>query len=186
MVNNNDRKIFSNFIPNFVLFKTNISIMRKKVVDDIDLLIINILQKNANITNKDLAKKIGLTPPPTLTRVNNLWKRRILSHYQAKADPTFFKFHHKSTVIFTINPDTEAQFISNIQDQREVTYCAKLVHHKIASSYKYLAVIMVKSNEHFEECLNEITKKVNVQDVEISEIDKVVKDTPMEYTSEDI
>ena len=40
-------------------------------LDNTDKKILEILQKNSNITNAQLAKEIGLSPAPTLERVNN-------------------------------------------------------------------------------------------------------------------
>jgi Lrp/AsnC family leucine-responsive transcriptional regulator len=40
--------------------------------DEVDLRILEILQEDGRITNFDLAKKIGLTPAPTLARVKKL------------------------------------------------------------------------------------------------------------------
>ena len=41
-------------------------------LDSIDKKILEILQANSNITNAQLAKEIGLSPAPTLERVNKL------------------------------------------------------------------------------------------------------------------
>ena len=41
-------------------------------LDATDRKILEILQKNSNITNAQLAKEIGLSPAPTLERVNKL------------------------------------------------------------------------------------------------------------------
>lgn len=51
---------------------------RKKDIDALDIEILNILQRDASITNRDLAKRIDLTPGPTLVRVRNLQKKGYL------------------------------------------------------------------------------------------------------------
>ena len=51
---------------------------RKIKLDKYDYSILEILQKEATISNKDLAKRIGLSPPATLVRVNQLKSKNYL------------------------------------------------------------------------------------------------------------
>ena len=53
-------------------------------LDSIDKKILNILQKNAKITNSKLSNEIGLSPAPTLERVRKLESNGIISGYHAK------------------------------------------------------------------------------------------------------
>ncbi len=53
--------------------------MRKRPIDDLDLLILEELMKDARISNKDLAERIGLSPAPTLARVNKLFSRGVIA-----------------------------------------------------------------------------------------------------------
>ena len=53
-------------------------------IDRTDKKILEILQKNAKITNAKLSKQIGLSPAPTLERVRKLESRGIISGYHAK------------------------------------------------------------------------------------------------------
>ena len=46
--------------------------MKTQKIDNTDRKILEILQANSNITNAQLAKEIGLSPAPTLERVNKL------------------------------------------------------------------------------------------------------------------
>ena len=160
--------------------------MKKKVVDYVDLQIINILQKNANITNKELSERIGISPPPTLVRVQNLWKRKILSHYQAKVDPSFFKYNHTMIVIVSIHTSHKDLFISNVKKQKEVIYCANIKDKSIGTSLKYYLIFKTKSKDDFEECLHSLLKDAQGINVDYSEIEEIIKDEPLTYTSEDI
>ncbi len=56
-------------------------------LDVIDLRILQALQENSNISNLDLARKISLSPSPTLARVKHLEARGIISRYVALVDP---------------------------------------------------------------------------------------------------
>jgi DNA-binding Lrp family transcriptional regulator len=56
-------------------------------LDAIDLRILQALQENSNISNLDLARKINLSPSPTLARVKHLEARGFISRYVALVDP---------------------------------------------------------------------------------------------------
>ena len=56
-------------------------------LDATDRKILEILQANSNITNAQLAKEIGLSPAPTLERVNKLETSGVIKSYHAVIDP---------------------------------------------------------------------------------------------------
>lgn len=54
---------------------------RKKDIDQLDCQILTELFKDSSITNRKLAEKLGLTPGPTLIRVNTLKKKGYISGF---------------------------------------------------------------------------------------------------------
>ena len=62
--------------------------MIKKELDGIDLKILRILQDEGRISNLDLSKKIGMSPPPTLRRVRDLEKNGFIDGFRANLDPS--------------------------------------------------------------------------------------------------
>jgi len=56
-------------------------------LDSIDLEILRALQDNARITNRDLAKRIGLAASATLARVDRLERLGVIRGYHAELDP---------------------------------------------------------------------------------------------------
>ncbi len=57
--------------------------MKKKTIDAIDIEILNILAGQAQVHNKELANKIGLSEGPTLVRVQKLWERGAIKSHRA-------------------------------------------------------------------------------------------------------
>jgi Lrp/AsnC family leucine-responsive transcriptional regulator len=55
-------------------------------LDPIDLLVLKELQQDSSISNLALAKKVNLSPSPTLVRVKNLEAQRVISRYVALVD----------------------------------------------------------------------------------------------------
>ena len=99
---------------------TNNFSMRKKAIDAKDIEIINILQQDATLTNKDLAKKIGLGESSTLNRVTHLFNKKVFTGYSALIDYTFFGYKIETVGIITILADNmpllieESTHIKNI------------------------------------------------------------------------
>lgn len=56
-------------------------------LDATDLRILKALQEDASLSNVDLAKKISLSPSPTLARVKSLEANQVISRYVALVDP---------------------------------------------------------------------------------------------------
>lgn len=53
----------------------NIIYMKRDNLDNIDIKILSLLQKDGRITNVDLAEKVDLSAPPCLRRVRSLEKK---------------------------------------------------------------------------------------------------------------
>jgi Lrp/AsnC family transcriptional regulator, leucine-responsive regulatory protein len=56
-------------------------------LDEIDLHILDQLQRNAKLTNVELAKRVHLSPSPCLARVRDLEQAGLISRYVALLDP---------------------------------------------------------------------------------------------------
>ena len=57
--------------------------MNKKELDLTDKKILRILQDDGRISNLDLSKKIGMSPPPTLRRVRDLEQQGYIDGFRA-------------------------------------------------------------------------------------------------------
>lgn len=55
-------------------------------LDSIDLMILQVLQEDGRISNVDLARKAGITPPPCLRRVRALTEAGYIRGYHAEID----------------------------------------------------------------------------------------------------
>ncbi|MFE2725878.1 Lrp/AsnC family transcriptional regulator [Kitasatospora sp. NPDC059327] len=59
----------------------------KDVLDGIDRDILFHLSQDGRLTNVELARRVGLTPPPCLRRVKRLEDAGIIAGYRARIDP---------------------------------------------------------------------------------------------------
>ena len=54
--------------------------------DDVDLHILRLLQQDGRITNAELARRVGLSPPSVLQRVRKLEEQKLIKGYTAILD----------------------------------------------------------------------------------------------------
>ena len=58
----------------------------KTHLDEVDVQLLSLLQEDGRITNADLAKKVGLSPPSVLQRVRVLEKTGLIKGYYGILD----------------------------------------------------------------------------------------------------
>lgn len=81
--------------------------MIKKELDGIDLKILRILQDEGRISNLDLSKKIGMTPPPTLRRVRDLEKNGFIDGFRANLDPSKLGYDLTAWIFISLKNQNE-------------------------------------------------------------------------------
>lgn len=109
-------------------------------LDKVDRKILEILQKNAKITNAQLSKEIGLSPAPTLERVKKLETSGVISSYHAKLDTARVGLGISTFVQIKLtghDKQSIRSFIDAINKIDEVIEC----HHVTGSSDFILRVI---------------------------------------------
>ena len=81
--------------------------MIKKELDGIDLKILRILQDEGRISNLDLSKKIGMSPPPTLRRVRDLEKNGFIDGFRANIDPSKLGYDLTAWIFISLKNQNE-------------------------------------------------------------------------------
>ena len=123
-------------------------------LDHIDRKILNILQENNQITNIELAERVGLSPPPCLRRVRLLRERGIILQDVSLVDP---KKVGKNFIVF-LNVSLERQrndmlesFERRITQHPEVMQC-----YFVSGDYDYFLVIMVSNVEEYNDFVRRV------------------------------
>ena len=60
------------------------------MIDDIDLQILDILQKKARIPNAEVARQVGMAPSAVLERIRKLEERGFIEGYEVRLNPEPF------------------------------------------------------------------------------------------------
>ena len=93
---------------------------RKKLIDAKDVEILNILQTDARISNKDLASKIGLSESSTKTRVDNLVKNQVIVNASVELDLSKFNYSFLSLVEFVPQEKFLDEFMKHLLNLKSV------------------------------------------------------------------
>ncbi len=127
-------------------------------LDDIDLTLLAILQRNARLTNIELASRVGLTPQPCLVRWRNLEAKGFILGYRAEIDGTKLGFNTMAFVYVGLKSqadrdlrafESELQMWSIVNEayalQGEVDYLLRCVARDLAELKSFLKEVLLLS-----------------------------------------
>jgi Lrp/AsnC family transcriptional regulator, leucine-responsive regulatory protein len=113
--------------------------------------IIQLLQTNARMSNAELSRRIGLSPPATLARIKRLEEEGFIKQYativdRQKAGYDMLCFVSVSLQLHEIHQVTS--FYETIRDMPEVLEC-----HHVTGNYDYLLKVVAKNTADLEDFL---------------------------------
>jgi Lrp/AsnC family leucine-responsive transcriptional regulator len=133
-------------------------------LDPVDLKILEILQKDGKIANFRLAKRIGLTPAPTLARVKKLENAGYIRRYVALLNQTLLGLPvtaFVSVILESHKRKTTIDFVDAVQKLPEVQEC-----HHIAGDEDFLLKVVAASPADYESfVLEKLTKIGGIEKV---------------------
>jgi Lrp/AsnC family transcriptional regulator, leucine-responsive regulatory protein len=136
--------------------------MKPVKLDATDRKILEILQKNSNITNALLAKEIGLSPAPTLERVNKLEGAGVIRSYHGVIDPAAVGLGVSTFVMASLkghNKDNIEKFIGSINKIDEVVEC-----HHITGAGDFILKIVCADIAAYQQLMLEKVSNIDVVD----------------------
>lgn len=131
-------------------------------LDATDRKILEILQANSNITNAQLAKEIGLSPAPTLERVNKLESSGVIRSYHAVIDPASVGLGVSTFVMASLkghNKDNIEKFIAAIKKIPEIVEC-----HHVTGAADFILKIVCVDIAAYQQLMLERVSNVDVVD----------------------
>jgi DNA-binding Lrp family transcriptional regulator len=98
-------------------------------LDDTDRKLLRELQKDGRMSNVELARRVGLTPPPTLRRMRNLERAGVIRGYNARIDPVAIGWPISVFVMVTLKGQTSEElraFEAHVASLPEIRECYML------------------------------------------------------------
>ena len=137
-------------------------------LDRYDWHILRTLQNNGNISNQDLADRIGLSPSPCLRRVRILEEAGFITGYRALLDAKKLGLSLMALIHISMDQHTPERFDTfetRIADIPEILECLLIT----GQSADYQLKVVVKDMDAFQELLlNRITRIPGVSGVHSS------------------
>lgn len=130
-------------------------------LDKMDRKILNLLQTNNQITNLELANKVGLSPPPCLRRVRRLREEGYIVRDVSLVDPLNVGQNLIIFVSITLEKQREdllAHFERKMLEQSEVMQC-----YFVSGDIDYLLVVNAMNMNHY----NEFARRVFANEANI-------------------
>ncbi len=133
-----------------------------KDIDATDCKILDILQDQGRITNTELAKQLGISPPPTLERVKKLERKKYIDKYVALVNPHKVGIRCFTYVEVTLVRHGSAaleRFTSSIIEIAEVLEC-----HHITGEADFLLKVATRDIPAYEKfIIHKLTALPDVQ-----------------------
>lgn len=116
-------------------------------LDAIDRKILNLLQEDNQITNQDLAAKVGISPPPCHRRVKRLRAEGIIQRDVALVDPV--KVGRSMIVFASITLERQREdLLENFE--RKMGRCPEVMQcYFVSGDADYLVVVSVADMAHY-------------------------------------
>jgi Lrp/AsnC family transcriptional regulator, leucine-responsive regulatory protein len=127
-------------------------------MDAKDLKILEALQKNARMSNVDLARAAGLSPSPCLARVRSLEERGLIERYVAILDPKKLGLTVSVLVQVTLERQIESAlgvFEKAVRERPEVMEC-----YLMTGDADYLLRVVVPDVPAFERFILDFLSRV--------------------------
>lgn len=125
----------------------------KERLDSADRNILKLLQEDGRITNADLARKVGLSPPSMLQRVRRLEQKGFIKGYTANLDAEMlgFSLHVMAMISLSMHQDKPIEhFINEIMTIPEVMEC-----YHVSGDFDFMLKIVAKDMHDYERILRD-------------------------------
>ena len=143
------------------------------MLDDLDIKILDLLQKNARTKRNEIAEKIGLSLPSVSERLHKLEEKGFIQGYFAKLNRKSFGYDILAYVFVTMESSKHYKsFINKIEKIPEVIEC-----HSVLGEGSHLLKIIAKNSESLEKLLGDIQSWPGVISTKTTFILSTIKET---------
>jgi len=148
-----------------------------KNLDEIDLKILSEIQADGRITNVELAKRVGISPPPCLRRVRTLEEAGYIQGYRGLLDPRRLGFD--VTVFASVHLSSQAEadlqaFETFVRREPLVRECWML-----SGEIDFVLKCVAPNLSKFQTFVTDLTAAPHVLNVKTSLTLRNSKDAPM-------
>ncbi|MBT3277532.1 Lrp/AsnC family transcriptional regulator [Candidatus Thioglobus sp.] len=144
-------------------------------MDKTDIQILNLLQKNADLTIQDISKSVYLSTTPCWKRINKLKSMGFIQKTVAILDPKKTNLNTIAFVFVTIESHDQeklALFSRVVERMPEIVEC-----HRMSGTIDYLLKVIIKDIESYDLFYKKLINKVSFLKVTSNFVLEKIKQT---------
>ena len=143
------------------------------VLDDIDVTIMEILQKEGRTRRNELAELVGLSLPAASERLRKLEEANIITGYHAKLNSKLLGKDITAFVLVTIDSSKHfSAFVEHVNTTDDILEC-----HGITGAGTHLLKVRTENTESLEKLLAKVQSWLGVSKTETSMVLSTSKET---------
>ena len=125
-------------------------------MDEIDLQIVDLLQRNGRATQLEIAKSVGLSQPAVAERIRKLEERRVITGYAARVDAAWLGSDITAFIGVGIeHPKYFDGFARKVMTNEEVLEC-----HRVAGTDSYLLKVKTRNTRTLDRLVVEVLRTI--------------------------
>ncbi len=143
------------------------------MLDDIDIKILNVLQKAGRTKRNKIAEEVGLSIPSVSERLNKLEEKGIIDGYYTKLNKKVFGYDIIAYIVVIMDSSKHYNnLISKVEKIPEIVEC-----HSILGEGSHMLKATVKNTEALEKLLSEIQSWSGVTATKTTFVLSTIKET---------
>jgi len=143
------------------------------MTDDLDIKILNILQKNGRTKRNVIAESIGLSIPSVSERLHKLEEKGIIEGYFTKVNRKSFGYDIMAYILVTMESSKFYKgFTAKVEKVPQILEC-----HSVLGEGSHLLKAIVKNTESLERLLSEIQSWQGVSSTKTTFVLSTIKET---------
>jgi DNA-binding Lrp family transcriptional regulator len=145
-------------------------------LDQRDLAILRLLQKNARITVKEISEKVNLSTTPVYERIKRMEAAGVIKEYATLVDPSKVK---KGLMVICYvslkqhNKTAGTKFIKAIHEMNDVIEC-----YNISGEFDFMLKVLVENMDaYYDFHVNKLSEVENIGNVQSAFVMGIIKQT---------
>jgi Lrp/AsnC family leucine-responsive transcriptional regulator len=143
------------------------------MLDNLDIKMLNMLQRKARVKRNELAEAIGLSIPSVSERLHKLEENGVIEGYYTKLNRKIFGFDIMAYILVLMDSSKHYKsLITHVEKKPEILEC-----HSVLGEGSHLLKALVKNSDALENLLSEIQAWTGVVSTKTTFVLSTLKDT---------
>jgi Lrp/AsnC family leucine-responsive transcriptional regulator len=143
------------------------------MLDDLDIKILNILQRKGRTKRNEIAEAVGLSIPSVSERLHKLEERGVIEGYYTKVNKKAFGFDIMAYITVVMESSKHYKtLITKVEKMPEILEC-----HSVLGEGSHILKVIVKNTEALEKLLGEIQSWTGVVATKTMFVLSTIKET---------